>query len=149
VLSADAPSPDAPSPDAPSPDVTVADAETVDTLLAFLTTSCASCKPFWDMLANTDFTSSLGARLVVVTPSRSMEDERRARELLPAGAYLHMGSETWFEYGIGTSASFVLVRCALDGPEPWEQAGQIIGFASARSPAELVELVKRWQGAPN
>lgn len=98
-------------------------------------------------MATTDLAGSLGVRLVVVTPSRSMEDERRARELLPPGAYLHMGSETWFEYGIGSSASFVLVRCELDGPEPWEQAGQVLGSASARSPGELVDLVKRWQGA--
>jgi hypothetical protein len=127
--------------------VTVADAATVDTLLAFLTTSCASCKPFWEMMAAQDFARSLGVRLVVVTPSRSMEDERRARELLPEGAYLHMGSETWFEYGIGSSASFVLVRSELGGPEPWEHGGKVLGSASARSPDELVELVKRWQGA--
>ena len=139
------PSPDVPSPDVPSPDVTVADAVTVDTLLAFLTTSCASCKPFWEMMAAPGFATTLGARLVVVTPSRSMEDERRARALLPDGAYLHMGSETWFEYGVGTSASFVLVRTSPGDPEPWERAGQVLGSASGKSPDELLELVKRWQ----
>jgi hypothetical protein len=74
-----------------------------------------------------------------------MEDERRALDLIPDGAYLHMGSETWFEYGIGTSASFVLVRTPEDGPPPWERAGQILGSASAASPDELRELVKRWR----
>jgi hypothetical protein len=74
-----------------------------------------------------------------------MEDERRVRELLPEGARLHMGSETWFEYGIATSASFVLVRSPRDGPEPWEGAGQVLGSASGRSPEELVGLVKSWQ----
>lgn len=139
------PSTDVPSPDAPSPDATVADTGTVDTLLAFLTTSCASCKPFWEMMATPGLAGALGARLVIVTPSRSMEDERRARELLPDGAYLHMGSETWFEYGIGSSASFVLVRSSQDGPEPWQQAGQVLGSTSGKSPDELLELVKRWQ----
>jgi hypothetical protein len=127
--------------------VTVADAGTVDTLLAFLTTSCASCKPFWEMMAAPGFAATLGARLVVVTPSRSMEDERRAMALVPDGAYLHMGSETWFEYGVASSASFVLVRTSLGGPEPWEQAGQVLGSASGKSPDELLELVKRWQAS--
>jgi hypothetical protein len=145
VPSPDVPSPDVPSPDVPSPDVTVADDGTVDTLLAFLTTSCASCKPFWEMMAAPGFSSSLGARLVVVTPSRSMEDERRARALVPDGAYLHMGSETWFEYSIATSASFVLVRSPRGGPEPWQQACKVLGSTSATDPGELVELVRRWQ----
>jgi hypothetical protein len=136
-----------PSPDVPSPDVTVADAGTVDTLLAFLTTTCASCKPFWEKMAAPGFATVLGARLVVVTPSRSMEDERRARELLPDGAYLHMGSETWFEYGVGTSASFVLVRTAPGDAEPWQHAGQVLGSASGKSPDEVLELVKRWQAS--
>lgn len=125
----------------------VADDGTVDTLLAFLTTSCASCKPFWEMMAAPGFSSSLGARLVVVTPSRSMENERRAQALLPEGAYLHMGSETWFEYGVATSASFVLVRSERGGPEPWQQAGEVLGSATARDPEELMELVRRWQSA--
>jgi hypothetical protein len=131
----------------PSPDVTVADAGTVDTLLAFLTTTCASCKPFWEMMAAPGFAAALGARLVVVTPSRSMEDERRARELLPDGAYLHMGSETWFEYGVGTSASFVLVRTSPGDPEPWAHGGQVLGSASGKGPDEVLGLVKRWQAA--
>ena len=123
---------------------------TVDTLLAFLTTSCSSCHPFWEMLAEPGFRPRLGGPLVVVTPSRSMEDERRALELMPDGAHLHMGSETWFEYGIGTSASFVLVRGPKDGPPPWEQARPGARSASARNPDELLELVKRWRaGAPD
>jgi hypothetical protein len=99
------------------------------------------------MMAAPGFAGALGARLVIVTPSRSMEDERRARELLPEGAYLHMGSETWFEYGVGSSGSFVLVRTAPDGPEPWERAGQVLGSASGKSLDEVLELVKRWQAA--
>jgi hypothetical protein len=145
--SPDVPPPDVPSLDLPSPDLTVADAGTIDTLLAFLTTSCASCQPFWEMMAEGPITSVLGSRLVVVTPSPSMEDERRARRLVPPGVHLHMGSGTWFDYGIGKAASFVLVRSSRDGPPPWLQPGRVLGAADVESPAELLERVRRWQAA--
>ena len=70
------------------------------------------------MLAGSATNVDLGAQLVVVTPSRSMEDERAARRLVPDGVHLHMGSETWFEYGIGRAASFALVRSPGTGPLP-------------------------------
>ena len=93
-----------------------AETGTTDTLLAFLTTSCAECQPFWEMMAGSAAIDDLGAQLVVVTPSRSMENERLARRLVPEGVHLHMGSETWFEYGIGRAASFALVRSPRGGP---------------------------------
>jgi hypothetical protein len=134
-----------PSPDQPSPDATVADVETIDTLLAFLTTSCGSCRPYWERMAAAGFMTELGAQLAVVTPSKSMENERLAQELLPPGAHLHMGSETWFEYGVGLSSSFVLVRSPRAGPPPWRQPGQVLGSATAPRPEELVALVTRWR----
>ena len=146
--SSDVPSPDLPSAGLPSPDATVADAGSVDTLLAFLTTTCASCQPFWEMMADGSLPRALGAPLVVVTPSPSMEDERLAKRLVPPGVHLHMGSETWFEYGIGKAATFVLVRSRRDGPPPWQQAGQVIGAADISGPEELIERVRRWQAAP-
>ncbi len=82
------------------------EAGTTDTLLAFLTTSCAECQPFWEMLADPATSAALGAQVVVVTPSRGMEDERLARRLVPEGAHLHMGSETWFAYGVGRVCQF-------------------------------------------
>ena len=98
-------------------------------------------------MADNSFTGALGARLVVVTPSRSMEDERRATRLVPPGAHLHMGSETWFAYGIGKAASFVLVRSPLDGPPPWEQPGQVLWAADVESPDQLLERMSSWKAA--
>ena len=120
---------------------------TIETLLAFLTTSCAECQPFWEMLAGATALDDLGAQLAVVTPSRSMEDERLARRLVPEGAHLHMGSETWFEYGIGRAASFALVRTPRDGPPPWQEVGKILGAANVEAPEELVRLVRAWRAA--
>ena len=74
------------------------------------------------------------ARLVVVTPSRSMEDEPLARSLTPEGAHLHMGSGTWFQYGVGQAGTFVLVRSPQDGPPPWSQAGDVLGWAMPADP---------------
>ena len=120
---------------------------TTETLLAFLTTSCAECQPFWEMLAGAATRYDLGAQVAVVTPSRSMEDERLARSLVPDGIHLHMGSETWFEYGIGRAASFALVRSPSNGPPPWVEVGEIVGAANVEAPEELIRLLKSWRAA--
>jgi hypothetical protein len=86
-----------------------------------------------------------GARLVVVTPSRSMEDEILALRMTPAGAYLHMSSDTWFMYGVGQAGTFVLVRSPLDGPPPWAEAGQVLGSAVASDLGQLPDLVRSWR----
>ena len=122
-------------PDVPSPDVTVADAGTVDTLLAFLTTSCASCKPFWDMMATTDFAALVGCPSGRGHPEPF--DGRRAPR--PGAAARRAPTCIWgprrgSSTAIGTSASFVLVRCGLDGPEPWEQAGQVTRLRQRQKP---------------
>jgi hypothetical protein len=120
---------------------------TTETLLAFLTTTCAECQPFWEMLAGAATRAELGAQVAVVTPSKSMENERLARHLVPEGVHLHMGSETWFEYGIGRAASFALVRSPHGGPAPWEELGKVLGAANVDSPEDLVRLVKAWRAA--
>jgi len=131
--------------------VTVPTEPTTYTLLAFLTTSCASCRPGWETLAASPPDRQLGVQVVVVTPSRSMEDEPLARSLLPPGAGLHMGSETWFSYGIGKAGTFVLVRTRSGDAPPWERPGEVLGSASLESPSEvanLAELVKGWLERP-
>ena len=74
-----------------------------------------------------------------------MEDERLARLLVPDGAHLHMGSETWFAYGVGRAASFALVRSPSNGPPPWQELGQILGSANVETPKELFRLVRSWR----
>ena len=118
---------------------------TVDTLLAFLTTSCASCRDHWEVLAAAQADLAPQAQLVVVTPSPSMEDEGLARRMTPAGAYLHMGSETWFMYGVSQAGTFLLVRSPAHGPPPWAEAGRALGAAALVGPDELVGLVRHWR----
>lgn len=89
--------------------------------------------------------ATLGVRLVVTTPSRSMESEREVRRLLPPGVELEMSSEAWFTYGVTKAPSFVLLRDhALEQGTP-APATETLGPASASTPAELVELLRGWR----
>jgi hypothetical protein len=114
------------------------------TLLAFLTTTCAPCAPFWERLAASPPGRDRGIRLAVVTPSPSMEDESEARRLTPPGVVLHMASETWFAYGAGRAGTVALVRTLPGSPPAWEQVGEVIGSAVPDSPAEIDDLIASW-----
>ena len=118
---------------------------TVDSLLIFLTTSCVTCQDHWGKIGSLVEDLAPAAGLVVVTPSRSMEDELLARRLTPAAAYLHMGSATWFTYGVAQAGTCVLVRSPHDGPAPWAEAGQVLGSALPAELGQLPELVRHWQ----
>jgi len=113
------------------------------TLLAFLTTSCPPCRPFWDMLSDPAARASLEVAVTVVAPSSSTEDQERLRRLAGPGLRAHMSSQTWFAYGVLQAGTFVLVRHAA-GERPWQQPGEVLGVASPATPAELSEVLKRW-----
>jgi len=86
-----------------------------DTLLAFLSTGCSTCQPFWD--AFRDGVTLPGAtRLVVVVQDE--ESEARLRAL--AGPHLEViaSNAAWESYGVPGSPHFVYV----DGP-----AGRVTG----------------------
>ncbi len=73
-----------------------------------------------------------------------MEDEQRARELAPPGADLHMGSETWFAYGVARAGTVVLVRDPPGG-EPCGQPGRVLGSALVDEGTDLTAMVAGWQ----
>jgi hypothetical protein len=100
-----------------------------DTLLAFLSTGCETCKGFFSTFAE-------GAplphdiRLVVVTKDTSRESPSRLRELagdLP----LVMSSAAWSDYRVPGSPYFVLAR-----------GGRIAGEGSASEWAQLASLLR-------
>jgi hypothetical protein len=74
-----------------------------------------------------------------------MEDGPLAARLTPAGAHLHMSSDTWFMYGVGQAGTYVLVRSPTDGPPPWSEAGKVLGSAVPSDLGELPGLVLGWQ----
>jgi hypothetical protein len=97
------------------------------------------------MLSSGPPDATLGVRLVVTTPSRSMESEREVRRLLPPGVELDMSSEAWFTYGVTKAPSFVLLRDHPAGQGGLDGAREALGPASASTAAELVDLVHDWR----
>jgi hypothetical protein len=73
-----------------------------------------------------------------------MEDVARARRLVPTGVGLHMGSETWFMYGVGQAGTIALVRSPRLGPGPWESPGEVLGSTYLADPEDLAAVLRRW-----
>jgi hypothetical protein len=93
--------------------VTVAGADHT-TLLAFLSTGCATCAEFWQAFSLPDAGELPGAstRLVIVTKDESEESPSLVSSLAPAGVTTIMSSAAWAAYAVPGSPYFVLV----DGP---------------------------------
>jgi hypothetical protein len=101
------------------------------TLLAFLTSGCASCAPLWDGLHEGRGVDSLAPRVAVVTHDAMRESPTRLDRLAPAGTEVIMSSAAWADYAVPGSPHFVLT----DG------AGGILGRGSALSWSQLQTMV--------
>jgi hypothetical protein len=115
------------------------------TLLAFLTTSCVPCRPFWEALADpaTRAALAVGVGVVAITPSRSTEDERLVARLAGPGLPVQMSSATWFSYGVLQAGTFLLVSHPAR-EQPWEHPAEVLGAATPATPAELATAIARW-----
>jgi hypothetical protein len=116
------------------------------TVLAFVTTTCAVCQPVWEILAAGAPSRYPGLRFVVVAPSRSMEDESLARHLTPVGAHLHLGSETWFAYGVAQAGTLLLVRTSSGDDMAWREAAEIVSSGTPQSAEAAERLLAEWAG---
>jgi hypothetical protein len=107
------------------------------TLIAFLSSGCATCAGFWDELQQPDELGLPdGIRLVVVTkgPEMEMPSEVQAK----AGPRLRviMSTEAWNDYEVPGSPFFALV----DG-----RTGRRIGEGVAQRFSQVADLVRRAQ----
>jgi hypothetical protein len=102
------------------------------TLLAFLTSGCASCAPLWSGLREDDGASALAQRVVIVTHDTSRESPTRLRGIAPEGLETVMATAAWEDYAVPASPHFVLT----DG------AGGILGRGSALTWTQLVTMVQ-------
>jgi hypothetical protein len=78
--------------------------EPVGPLLAFLTSGCAPCAPFWSTLDPV----VEGRSVVIITPSPSTESRRAVAALARPELTVVMASEVWHAYGV-TAASWVVL----------------------------------------
>jgi len=105
------------------------------TLLAFLTSGCATCEGFWDAFGDPARRVLPGdTRLVVVTKGPEQESEARVRELAAPGLPVVMSSEAWDQYDVPVAPYFVHV----DGP-----AAAVRGEGAAQTWDQLVGLLER------
>jgi hypothetical protein len=81
-----------------------------NTLLAFLSSGCSACVPFWAGLTEVRRQPLPGdARIVVVTKDPSFELMARLKELVPRGATVVMSSQAWTDYQVELSPYFIYV----------------------------------------
>lgn len=102
------------------------------TLLAFLSTGCATCGPLWATLSEVE--PPPGFRTVVVTKGAEAESPAEVRRLAPAAAAVVMSSDAWDAFSVPATPYFVLV----DGG-----SGQVVGEGSARSWSGAFGLMQR------
>jgi hypothetical protein len=105
------------------------------TLVAFLSSGCATCAGFWKAFRQPD---QLGlpdrSRLVVVTKGPEMEIRAEVAAQAPPGLTVLMSTEAWADYEVPGSPFFVLV----DG-----RSGRRIGEGVAHHFHQVAELVRR------
>lgn len=103
------------------------------TLLAFLSSGCASCGGFWTAFEDGGFDLPASVRPVVVTKGLEFESPGQ----IPAARCPYpvvMSTEAWRDYEVPGSPFFVLV----DGP-----TGRRLGAGSAPSAAQVASMVRQ------
>lgn len=104
------------------------------TMLAFLTSGCATCRNFWDAFRNDAPLPRSVDRLVIVTKSNDEESPAALQNLTPGRHAIVMSSQAWDDYGVPVSPYFVLI----DGP-----TGTIEGEGAASTWTQVASLLAR------
>ena len=103
------------------------------TLLAFLSTTCSSCTPFWEGLDRPRMRfGGQPHRVLVVTLGESEESPSRAQTMSKPGVDVVMSSSAWSDFEVPGAPYFVLVEPAT---------GRIVGEGSAMTYASLEEFL--------
>lgn len=84
---------------------------THDTVVAFLSSSCATCESFWDEFRE-GVARPEGTRLVIVAKGQEHESPAELAALAPSDVPMVMSSEAWEEYGVPGSPYVVYVEGA-------------------------------------
>ncbi len=115
---------------------------THDTVLVFLSTSCGTCQPFWDALADpARVRLPAGTRLLIVTQGPEFEVRREVAELAPAGVTTVMSTAAWTDHAVPGSPYVALVEAGtgrIRGSgtgSSWEQVLDFLELAEDGAPA--------------
>ena len=107
------------------------------TLIAFLSSGCATCAGFWRDLHRPDrLALPAHTRLIVVTKGPDMEVPAEVAAQSPPNLPVVMSTEAWSDYEVPGSPFFVMV----DG-----SSGRRIGEGVANSVQQVADLVRRSQ----
>lgn len=106
------------------------------TLVAFLTSGCATCQNFWQAFGAGDADALPGrdTRLVIVTAGPDRESPSAVAAVAPPKHTTVMSSEAWDDYGVPVSPYFILV----DGP-----SSRVIGEGAAATWAQVFDLLSK------
>jgi hypothetical protein len=102
-----------------------------DTLVAFLSSGCLTCKTFWDALQPGRRKPLPGdARPIIVVKDSAFESPSRLRELAPPDLPVVMSSQAWGDYNIAMSPYFLFVSGGTVRSEgaasSWEQVSSLL-----------------------
>jgi hypothetical protein len=106
-----------------------------DTLVAFLSTGCSTCRTFWDTFRTAAFGALPGdARLVVVTRGPEAESPGLVRDIAPPTVPVVLSSDTWDAYDVPVAPYFVMVEGTT---------GRIVGEGAGTSWAQVTSLLSQ------
>lgn len=104
-----------------------------ETLIAFLSTGCASCQTFWQALGQQPAMPTPSTRAVIVTKGSEAESPGQVARLAPEGVTTVMSSDAWDSFRVPLTPFFMLV----DGE------GRVLGEGSAMHWEQLLGLLER------
>lgn len=104
------------------------------TLIAFLSSSCLTCRSFWSSFSDPSLTVPGGARIVIVTQDPTAESPSAVAELAPPHLPVVMSTDAWQRYAVPGAPYFVVA----DGP-----TGRIVGQGAGPTWARVTELLHR------
>lgn len=104
-------------------------------LLAFLSTGCATCRNFWQEFSKGPEVRQIeGANLIIVTKGPENESISALAEMAPPEVTTIMSDEAWSDYQVAVAPYFIWV----DG-----NSSTIVGEGTATSWEQLSELIQR------
>ena len=106
------------------------------TLLAFLSSTCLTCRNFWEAFGDPSLVVPNDARIIVVTRGVEAESPGAVRKLASPLVHTVMSTQAWSDYKVPGAPYFILVdgrRGAVAGEgtaTTWERVEQLIGQAA-------------------